>query len=95
MINGPAVGSKEFEDLIDLAVSSWTAAKPYHKCPPKIFSTAAQPLAVPGSASENVPVVIVHDAGVQATDDDIQLFHSVAEEVEKTYKALCCQIRRF
>ena len=88
LINGPAVGSKECEDLIDLAVSSWLGAKTRRKCPPKIVNTAAPPMAGTGSASDNVPVVIVHDAGVQATDDDIQSFHSVAEEVEETSKAL-------
>ena len=90
LINGPAVGSKECEDLIDSAVSSWLGAKTRRKCPPKIVNTAAPPMAGTGSASENVPVVIVHDAGVQATDDDIQSFHSVAEEVEETSRA--CQI---
>ena len=79
LINGPAVGSKECEDLIDSAVSSWLGAKTRRKCPP---NTAAPPMAGTGSASENVPVVIVHDAGAQATDYDIRSFHSVAEEVE-------------
>ena len=74
LINGPAVGSKEFEDLIDSAVSSWLAAKPRRKCPPKVFNTAPPP--DPGSANEDVPVVIVHDVGVQATDDDTQLFYT-------------------
>lgn len=75
-------------DLIDSAVSSWLGAKTRRKCPPKIFNTAAPPMAGPGSASENVPVVIVHDAGVQTTDGDTQSFHSVTEEVEETSKAL-------
>ncbi|XP_022784431.1 uncharacterized protein LOC111325006 [Stylophora pistillata] len=88
LINGPAVGSKECEVLIDSAVSSWLGAKTLHKCPPKIFNTATPPMAGPGSAIEYVCVVIVHDAGVQASDDDIQSFHSVAEEVEETFKAL-------
>ena len=88
LMNGPAVRSKECEDLIDSAVSSWLGATTGRKCPPKIFNTAAPPMAGPGSASENVPVVIVHAAGVQATDYDIQSFHSVAEEVEETSKAL-------
>lgn len=88
LITGPAVGSKECEDLIDSAVSSWLGAKTRRKCPPKIFNTAAPPMAGSGSASDNVPVVIVHDAGVQTTDGDTQSFHSVAEEVEETSKAL-------
>ena len=88
LINGPAVGSKECENLIDSAVSSWLGAKTRRKCPPKIFNTAEPPIAGPGSASENVPVVIVHDACVQTTDGDTQSFHSVAEEVEETSKAL-------
>ena len=33
-------------------------------------------------------MVIVHDVGVQATDDDAQLFYSVEEEVEEISKAL-------
>ena len=37
LINGPAVGSKECEDLIDSAVSSWLGAKTRRKCPPKDF----------------------------------------------------------
>ena len=82
LINGPAVGSKVCEVLIDSAVSSWLGAKTRCKCPPKILNTAAPPMA------GNVPVVIVHDAGVQATDDDMQSFHSVEEEVEETSKAL-------
>ena len=88
LINGPAVGSKECEDLIDSAISSWLGAKTRRKCPPKIFNTGAPPMAGAGSASENVPVVIVHDAGVQTTDGDTQSFHFVAEEVEETSKAL-------
>lgn len=88
LINGPAVGSKECEVLIDSAVSSWLGAKTLHRCPPKIFNTATPPMAGPRSAIEYVRVVIVHDAGVQASDDDIQSFHSVAEEVEETFKAL-------
>ena len=83
---GPEVGSKEFEDLIDSAVSSWLASKPRRKRPPKVFNTAPPP--GPGSANEDVPVVIVHDVGVQATDDDAQLFYSVEEEVEEISKAL-------
>ena len=86
LINGPAVGSKKFEDLIDSVVSSWLAAKPRRKRPPKVFNTAPPP--GPGSANEDVPVVIVHDVGVQATDDDAQLFYSVEEEVEEISKAL-------
>ena len=68
----PALGSKEFEDLIDLAVSSWLAAKPRRKCPSKILNTAAPPPPPPGAGStnEDVPVVIVHDVDVKATDDD-------------------------
>ena len=54
--------------------------------PPKVFNTAPPP--GPGSANEDVPVVIVHDVGVQATDDDAQLFYSVEEEVEEISKAL-------
>ena len=54
LINGLAVGSKECEDLIDSAVSSWLGAKTRRKCPP---NTAAPPMAGTGSASENVPVV--------------------------------------
>lgn len=87
LINGPAVGSKECEDLIDSTVSSWLGAKTRRKCPPKIFNTAALPMAGPGSEGENVPVVIVHDACVQTTDGDTQSFHSAAEEVEETSKA--------
>lgn len=45
-------------------------------------------MAGPGSACEDVPVVIVHDVGAQATDDDAQLLHSIEEEVEETSKAL-------
>ena len=86
LINGPAVGSKKFEDLIDSVVSSWLAAKPRRKRPPKVFNTAPPP--GPGSANEDVPVIIVHDVGVQATDDDAQLFYSVEEEVEEISKAL-------
>ena len=78
--------SQEFEDLIDSAVSSWLAAKPRRKCPPKVFNTA--PLPSPGSANEDVPVIIVHNVGVQATGDDAQLFYSVEEEVEEISKAL-------
>ena len=78
--------SQEFEDLIDSAVSSWLAAKPRRNCPPKVFNTA--PLPSPGSANEDVPVVIVHDVDVQATDADAQLFYSVEEEVEEISKAL-------
>ena len=86
LINGPAVGSKKFEDLIDSVVSSWLAAKPRRKRPPKVFNTAPPP--GPGSANEDVPVIIVHDVGIQATDDDAQLFYSVEEEVEEISKAL-------
>ena len=86
LINGPAVGSKEFEDLIDSAVSSWLAAKPRRKCPPKVFNTT--PPSGPGSAHKDVPVVIVHDVDVQATDGDAQLFYSVEEEVVEISKAL-------
>ena len=86
LINGPAVGSKEFEDLIDSAVSSWLAAKPRRKCPPKVFNTT--PPSGPGSANKDVPVVIVHDVDVQATDGDAQLFYSVEEEVVEISKAL-------
>ena len=64
------------------------AAKPRRKCPPKIFNTAPPPLAGLGSVSESVPVVILHNVGVQATDDYAQLYHSVEEEVEETSKAL-------
>ena len=85
LINGPAVGSKEFEDLIDSAVSSWLAAKPRRKCLPKVFNTAPPD---PGSENEDVPVIIVHDVGIQASDDDAQLFCSVEEEVEEISKAL-------
>ena len=66
----PALGSKEFEDLIDLAVSSWLAAKPRRKCPSKILNTAPPPPPGAGSTSEDVPVVIVHDVNVKATDYD-------------------------
>ena len=72
--------------VLNSAVSSWLAAKPRRKRPPKVFNTAPQP--GPGSANEDVPVVIVHDVGVQATDDDAQLFYSVEEEVEEISKAL-------
>ena len=50
------------------------------------FSTA--PPSDPGSANEDVPVVIEHDVGVQATDDDAQVFYSAEEEVEEMSKAL-------
>ena len=33
-------------------------------------------------------MIIVHDVGIQATDDDAQLFYSVEEEEEKISKAL-------
>ena len=33
-------------------------------------------------------MVILHNVGVQATDDYAQLYHSVEEEVEETSKAL-------
>ena len=33
-------------------------------------------------------MIIVHNVGVQATDDDAQLFYSVEEEVEEISKAL-------
>ena len=33
-------------------------------------------------------MVIVHDVGVQATDDGAQLFYSAEEEVEEISKAL-------
>ena len=72
--------------VLNSAVSSWLAAKPRRKRPPKVFNTAPQP--GPGSANEDVPVIIVHNVGVQATDDDAQLFYSVEEEVEEISKAL-------
>ena len=53
-----------------MAVSSWLAAKPRRKCPPKIFNTAPPPPPGAGSTNEDVPVVIVHDVDVKATDDD-------------------------
>ena len=63
------------------------AAKPRRKCPPKIFNTAPPPPGA-GSTNEDVPVVIVHDVGVKATDDDNQLLCSVEQEVEETSRAL-------
>ena len=63
------------------------AAKPRRKCPPKIFNTAP-PSPGAGSTNEDDPVVIVHDVGVKATDDDNQLLCSVEQEVEETSKAL-------
>ena len=63
------------------------AAKPRRKCPPKIFNTAPPPPGA-GSTNEDDPVVIVHDVGVKATDDDNQLLCSVEQEVEETSKAL-------
>ena len=62
------------------------AAKPRRKRPPKVFNTAPPP--GPGSTNEDVPVVIVLDVGVQATDVDAQLFYSAEEEVEEIPKAL-------
>ena len=62
------------------------AAKPRRKRPPKVFNTAPPP--GPGSTNEDGLVVIVHDVGVQATDDDAQLFYSAEEEVEEISKAL-------
>ena len=59
---------------------------PRRKRPPKVFNTA--PLPGPGSANQDVPAIIVHNVGVQATDDDAQLFYSVEEEVEEISKAL-------
>ena len=70
--------------VLNSAVSSWLAAKPRRKRPPKVFNTAPPP--GPGSANEDL--IIVHDVGVQATDDDAQLFYSVEEEVEEISKAL-------
>ena len=64
LINGPTVGSKPFEDLIDSSVSSWSARAP------QFVNTDAPPLAGSGPAIENAPVVIVQDAGVQTSDDD-------------------------
>ena len=72
--------------VLNSAVSFCLAAKPRRKRPPKVFNTAPQP--GPGSANEDVPVVIVHDVGVQATGDDAQLLYSVEEEVEEISKAL-------
>ena len=75
-----------------MAVSSWLAAKPHRKCPTKIFNTAPPPPPPPppgaGSTNEDVPVVIVHDVGGKATDDDNQLLCSVEQEVEETSRAL-------
>ena len=55
-----------------MAVSSWLAAKPHRKCPTKIFNTAPPPPPPPGAGStnEDVPVVIVHDVDVKATNDN-------------------------
>ena len=64
------------------------AATPRRKCPPKIFNTAPPPPPGGGSTNEDVPVVIVHDVGVKATDDDNQLLCSVEQEVEETSRAL-------
>lgn len=52
-------------------------------------NTDAPSLAGSGLATENAPVVIVQDAGVQTSDDDVlSIAPIVAEEVEETSKAL-------
>ena len=33
-------------------------------------------------------MIIVHDVGIQATDDDAQLFYSIEEEVQEISRAL-------
>ena len=76
LINGPKVGSKEFEGVIDASVRAWLAAKPRRKCPPKFVST---PLVANSSGiSENVVTVTMQDAGVQTNDD------SVIQPVQRT-----------
>ena len=87
LINGPKVGSKEFEEVIDASVRAWLAAKPRRKCPPKFVSTPV--VASAGDISENF--VTVQDAGVQTEGDaeGVTPSHpSIAEEVDATSKAL-------
>ncbi|KAL9978194.1 hypothetical protein ACROYT_G015688 [Oculina patagonica] len=85
LINGPKLGSKEFEEVIDASVTAWLAAKPRRKCPPKFFSTPV--VANSGDISENF--VTVQDAGVQTEGNSVTPSHlSIAEEVDATSKAL-------
>lgn len=87
LINGPKVGSKEFEEMIDASVRAWLAAKPRRKCPPKFVSTPV--VASAGDISENF--VTVQDAGVQTEGDaeGVTPSHpSIAEKVDATSKAL-------
>ena len=83
LINGPKVGSKKFEGVIDASVRAWLAAKPHRKCPPKFVST---PLVASSSGiSENVVMVAMQDAGVQTNDDSVirPVQRTIADETSK------------
>ena len=82
LINGPEVGSKEFEVVVDSSVAAWLAAKPRRKCPPKFVSTSVGASSVSSVMNENTAAATVVDAGVQTSEP------SISEEVNGTSKAL-------
>ena len=62
LINGPNVGSREFEGVVDAFVRARLAAKPRRKCLPKFVSTLLA--ASSGGIGENIVTVTMQDAGV-------------------------------